>query len=234
MTPATPPSRGSHALGGVSPTSSSSLTADLCQSVERARHGLRTGRAPALAPCGTGGTYFLCDANGEKVRQPVSIGDARVYSSETITTSSPLDTLTEVTEIVHACAVFSQVAVFKPEDEEPLAANNPRGQLRSATGEGLRKGTRVGEGALREVAAFLLDHGHFAGVPPTTFGHLCGDHVRLPSEAEAAPKRGSLQQVMKRKHSPHTSHLWMARAKRRADETSSKSNSVDALVLGNL
>lgn len=98
------------------------------------------------------------------------------------------------------------MAVFKPEDEEPLAANNPRGQLRSATGEGLRKGTRVGEGALREVAAFLLDKGHFAGVPPTTFGHLCGDHVRLPSEAEAAPKRGSLQQVM-RKHSPRASHL---------------------------
>ena len=39
-----------------------------------------------------------------------------------------------------------QVAVFKPEDEEPLAANNPRGlNVRSATGEGLRKGTRVGE-----------------------------------------------------------------------------------------
>jgi len=33
--------------------------------------------------------------------------------------------------------------------------------------QGLRKGVRPGEGAVREVAAFLLDHEHFAGVPPT-------------------------------------------------------------------
>ena len=46
------------------------------------------------------------------------------------------------------------------------------------------------------MAAFILDHGRFAGVPPTTFGHLVGDHVRLPSEAEVAPKRGSLQQYV--------------------------------------
>ncbi|XAR52214.1 1-phosphatidylinositol 4-kinase [Bertholletia excelsa] len=50
----------------------------------------------------------------------------------------------------------------------------------SIDGEGLKKGTRVGEGALREVAAYLLDHPRngprlfnnedeegFAGVPPT-------------------------------------------------------------------
>lgn len=59
------------------------------------------------------------------------------------------------------------VAVFKPEDEEPHARNNPRGLSTSPTGEGLRKGTRPGEGAVREVAAYLLDHDHFAGVPPT-------------------------------------------------------------------
>jgi len=92
----------------------------------------------------------------------------------------------------------SKVAVFKPEDEEPLAMNNPRGMLPSATGEGLRKGTRVGEGALREVAAYLLDHDHFAGVPATCLAHLCGSHVLQAGETaeDVRPKRGSLQQYV--------------------------------------
>lgn len=72
------------------------------------------------------------------------------------------------------------VAVFKPIDEEPMAENNPRGLPLSLDGEGLKRGTRVGEGALREVAAYILDHPisgprsffsdeiGFSGVPPTT------------------------------------------------------------------
>lgn len=71
------------------------------------------------------------------------------------------------------------ISVFKPMDEEPMAVNNPRGLPLSTNGEGLKKGTRVGEGALREVAAYILDHPRggprssyneekgFAGVPPT-------------------------------------------------------------------
>ncbi|CAI7791391.1 unnamed protein product [Closterium sp. NIES-53] len=68
----------------------------------------------------------------------------------------------------------SRIAVFKPMDEEPLAWNCPRGMPPSETGEGLKRGTRVGEGAFREVAAYLLDHPlregdaeGFAGVPRT-------------------------------------------------------------------
>ncbi|KAJ1259380.1 hypothetical protein BS78_10G150100 [Paspalum vaginatum] len=70
------------------------------------------------------------------------------------------------------------VAVFKPIDEEPMAENNPRGLPLSTDGEGMKRGTVVGEGALREVAAYILDHpvgNHksglsvgFSGVPPTT------------------------------------------------------------------
>jgi hypothetical protein len=45
----------------------------------------------------------------------------------------------------------ANVAVFKPEDEEPLAINNPKGLGTSPNGEGLRRGTRPGEGAVREV-----------------------------------------------------------------------------------
>jgi len=89
------------------------------------------------------------------------------------------------------------VAVFKPEDEEPNAENNPRGLAspsprsmmtmggsrvqsnKSSNGsgsgpngsaaptEGLRKGTLPGEGAQREFAAYILDHGGLAQVPPT-------------------------------------------------------------------
>ncbi|XP_074584708.1 phosphatidylinositol 4-kinase gamma 4-like [Curcuma longa] len=77
------------------------------------------------------------------------------------------------------------VALFKPIDEEPMAENNPRGLPLTTDGEGLKKGTRVGKGAIREVAAYILDHpvsGHrlsdevgFAGVPPTTMVR-CFDH----------------------------------------------------------
>ena len=62
------------------------------------------------------------------------------------------------------------VAVFKPEEEEPHAVNNPKGRTGSSSdgssgsgSEGLKRGTRPGEGAVREVAAYVLDHGHFAG-----------------------------------------------------------------------
>uniref|UniRef100_A0A0E0LBB5 1-phosphatidylinositol 4-kinase n=1 Tax=Oryza punctata TaxID=4537 RepID=A0A0E0LBB5_ORYPU len=73
------------------------------------------------------------------------------------------------------------IAVFKPIDEEPMAKNNPRGLPVSADGEGMKRGTLVGEGAFREVAAYILDHpvgDHesekrvgFSGVPPTALVH---------------------------------------------------------------
>ena len=55
------------------------------------------------------------------------------------------------------------VAVFKPSDEEPHAANNPRERCGgscskpSADGYGLRKGVCPGEGAIREVQSTLPD-----------------------------------------------------------------------------
>ncbi|EPS66382.1 hypothetical protein M569_08384, partial [Genlisea aurea] len=75
------------------------------------------------------------------------------------------------------------LSVFKPTDEEPMAVNNPRGLPMSEDGEGLKKGTRVGEGGIRECAVYLLDHPKsglrlgsysfdirgFAGVPPTVY-----------------------------------------------------------------
>ncbi|KAK8508023.1 hypothetical protein V6N11_073532 [Hibiscus sabdariffa] len=60
------------------------------------------------------------------------------------------------------------VAIVKPTDEEPFAPNNPKGFVGKALGQpGLKLSVRVGETGFREVVAYLLDHGHFANVPPT-------------------------------------------------------------------
>ncbi|VFQ91110.1 unnamed protein product [Cuscuta campestris] len=62
----------------------------------------------------------------------------------------------------------NRVAVAKPIDEEPLAINNPKGFGGRMLGQpGLKPSIRVGETGFRELAAYLLDHGGFAGVPPT-------------------------------------------------------------------
>ncbi len=67
--------------------------------------------------------------------------------------------------------------MFKPADEEPLAANNPKGRhIGSEDGHGLRHGIAPGEGAIREVAAYLLDHGAplAQGLQSLPFMALCG------------------------------------------------------------
>jgi hypothetical protein len=75
-----------------------------------------------------------------------------------------------------------RIACFKPSDEEPYAENNPRGYLKqvlSTSRNGvqeqlsLREGIVPGEACIREVAAFLLDHNGFAGVPMTTLAEAC-------------------------------------------------------------
>lgn len=60
------------------------------------------------------------------------------------------------------------------------------------------QGIRPGEGAIREVAAYVLDHGHFAGVPPTAMV-TCQPNM-LPGSAGASAhgvKVGSLQQFVR-------------------------------------
>lgn len=88
-------------------------------------------------------------------------------------------------------------AVFKPRDEECMGPNNPRGYRNAnavvgVTESGMRRGFRVGDGALREVAAYALDHayGGFSGVPRTSL-------VCLPvSLKEETAKEGSLQEFV--------------------------------------
>lgn len=58
-----------------------------------------------------------------------------------------------------------KVAILKPCDEEPLAPNNPKGYIGRQLGDpGWKPTVRVGEAAMREVAAYILDKG-FACVP---------------------------------------------------------------------
>lgn len=62
-----------------------------------------------------------------------------------------------------------KIAVFKPADEEPYAENNPCGYLpQPGQALTLREGVAPGEACIREVAAYLLDHDGFSGVPMTT------------------------------------------------------------------
>ncbi|KAL8208090.1 hypothetical protein R6Q57_007502 [Mikania cordata] len=98
------------------------------------------------------------------------------------------------------------ISVFKPSDEEPKAVNNPRGLPLSLDGEGLKKGTTVGEGALREVAAYILDHPKgerrsisgehkgFSGVPPTFLAMCLHKGFNHPDGVKE--KIGSLQMFM--------------------------------------
>lgn len=100
------------------------------------------------------------------------------------------------------------IGVFKTSYEEPMAINKPSGLPISLNGEGLKKGTRLGEGAYREVAAYILDHPidgprslvgdevGFVGVPPTMMikcshsaFHVSAGFGKFSQE----PKMGSLQ-----------------------------------------
>ncbi|CAH0520027.1 unnamed protein product [Peronospora belbahrii] len=69
---------------------------------------------------------------------------------------------------------MNPIGIFKPRDEEYMAPNNPRGYVKEnavvgVTDHPINKGFRVGNGALRERAAYLLDsaYDNFSGVPVT-------------------------------------------------------------------
>jgi hypothetical protein len=59
------------------------------------------------------------------------------------------------------------IGVFKPETQEAGAPGNPRGHAGRMGSRGVRPGLLSGEANVREVAAYMLDHGEFAHVPCT-------------------------------------------------------------------
>lgn len=79
-----------------------------------------------------------------------------------------------------------KIAIMKPCDEEPLAPNNPKGFVGRQLGEpGLKPTVRVGEAASREVAAYLLDHDHFARVPHTVMVRMSHPVFHIAEEKTA-------------------------------------------------
>mmetsp|Transcript_30434 Transcript_30434/g.36939 ORF Transcript_30434/g.36939 Transcript_30434/m.36939 type:complete len:857 (+) Transcript_30434:486-3056(+) len=101
------------------------------------------------------------------------------------------------------------VAILKPSDEEPLAPNNPKGFVGKTLGDvGLKRSVRVGEAAVREAAAFLLDHQQFARVPRTALVkathpvfnyNSANQDLSLPgssSRVASWPKLSSLQEFV--------------------------------------
>lgn len=82
-----------------------------------------------------------------------------------------------------------KVAIVKPCDEEPLAPNNPKGFVGRALGDpGLKPTVRVGEAAIREVAAYLLDYDHFAQVPHTVLVRFTHPIFHVSTSKSASPR----------------------------------------------
>jgi phosphatidylinositol 4-kinase type 2 len=77
-------------------------------------------------------------------------------------------------------------AVFKPSDEEPCAPSNPKSLSGLLGSDGIKPGIKSGEQADREMAAYLLDHQGFAGVPSTLL-------VKVDTDSAKVTKRGSFQ-----------------------------------------
>lgn len=86
-----------------------------------------------------------------------------------------------------------KLAVFKPGDEEPGALNNPKGYGEDDDNE--KGGIKPGDGWVREVIAYQLDHYHFANVPETI-------EVKMPNrlfqrkDEQKGCKHGSLQKFV--------------------------------------
>lgn len=98
-----------------------------------------------------------------------------------------------------------KVAIFKPCDEEPLAPANPKGYVGRNLGDpGWKSTVRVGEAAMREVAAYLLDHDHYAQVRRALclVGLECGNGWTCWCRAvvAVAANGSSLSQAARRMH----------------------------------
>eukprot|EP01061_Rhynchopus_euleeides_P043025 TRINITY_DN7507_c3_g1_i1.p1 TRINITY_DN7507_c3_g1~~TRINITY_DN7507_c3_g1_i1.p1 ORF type:complete len:469 (+),score=179.40 TRINITY_DN7507_c3_g1_i1:242-1648(+) len=93
---------------------------------------------------------------------------------------------TSGTYFVNDCT-GTRVGVFKPQDEEVSTEHNPRG-----LSEPVKASIPSGESWKREIAAYRLDHAHFAGVPETF-------KMRMPREYfhSDSPKVGSFQRFVK-------------------------------------
>jgi hypothetical protein len=93
------------------------------------------------------------------------------------------------------------VAIVKPNDEEPFAPNNPKGFIgKSLEQPGLKRSIRIGETGFREVAAYLLDYDNSANVPPMILVKICHPVFHMNESVNGANKNiadASIQAVSK-------------------------------------
>eukprot|EP00887_Chlorella_sp_A99_P007414 scaffold2.g7414.t1 len=162
--PHAPPAAGSPPVGGSLQVGEHAHLSSGCKRLLKSVvRGLKACQDPEAATEGLGGTYFFTNELGVKI------------------------------------------AIMKPCDEEPMAPNNPKAREGAARGggrgfvgrqlgePGLKPTVRVGEAASREVAAYLLDHGHFAKVPHTVMVKMAHPvfHVAAGAADDADPDAAS-------------------------------------------
>ncbi|CAE7212562.1 PI4KG4, partial [Symbiodinium sp. CCMP2592] len=103
---------------------------------------------------------------------------------------------TGATYKLHGPSSPKPLAVFKPKDEEAFAPNNPRGYQGKENSVGMRPGILSTQQAVREVAACLLDHKSYAGVPPTTLVHAKHEEFVNPDKSKVEWKVGAFQEFV--------------------------------------
>lgn len=93
---------------------------------------------------------------------------------------------------------------FKPQDEEPMAPNNPHDFVGTFGSSGLRPSIKSGWSCIREVAAYYMDKNHFSGVPATTLAEMSSKSFNYNDNGNSnsyndnkyIPKLGSLQKFV--------------------------------------
>jgi hypothetical protein len=101
-------------------------------------------------------------------------------------------------------------AVFKPQVEEAFAPQNPKnrvGELNESSP--LKAGVHVGDAYIKETAAYLMDHDHFAKVPQTEISTISineGESPKIGSLQAFVPNVGCAEDFNNEKFNVHDVH----------------------------
>jgi hypothetical protein len=169
-------------------------SSDVRRLVRAVTRGLRCCQEPDAAETGLGGTYFFRSEAGAHVaivkpcdEEPLAPNNPKVqHLSQHLVCQSVASTgtcqtcmhamaclLSACSSSLHACLVSMHQLILR-------STTTPQGFVGRELGQpGLKPTVRVGEAALREVAAFLLDHDNFAKVRAAVLPCSCMDPLGL-------------------------------------------------------
>ncbi len=149
---------------------------------------------PEASSDGLGGTYFFMNEAGRRaaIVKPCDEEPMAPNNPKVLLLSFSIRAYSDDCNIFKDC--HSNVILHCLPGASPEAIiRMMQGFVGRAMGEpGLKPSVRVGEAATREVAAFLLDHEHFAKVP-----HTVMVKVRGPVGESVCRRRGCSLAVMK-------------------------------------